>query len=446
MESRSPHSSAELPNTSASRFKGIQCGKEPTILSANAGDHGLVHEFLRFVQGGHASDDFANWLDEPTYEPNDRILVKLGERLGGHAHLLQRVAMFDGVSLPVACLVDFALLPDLRETIWERSLLEAAQRAAIDSHAVVAMARTARPEPFMACGWLPARGQGHSHANTHEILSQLAGNTAIDMRRQSLHVRLWRHMELDALCRTYGSLAERRWGILQRSEAYWRWLVGRKVHDSLLICSEGTDRADDEPIDSRIVGCAMTHGSQILELHYLATHPLAGVLLLARACQDAIEQDYHHVSLHAPVEEPVHQHLIHAEGEWHSESNADGECLMVKLLDPERWFELMFPVLDARATEAALPRPAVLRIDDGRQRLRLELNRRGSRLATAKVREIDVRGTSEAIHSLFIGNLDIDEARAAGQIEPADARIGESLAALFPARSFAPSPFDMRRF
>ena len=56
------------------------------------------------------------------------------------------------------------------------------------------------------------------------------------------------------------------WGALDRSEAYWRWLVGRKAHDELIVAIHGRDDWDVLERPAHIVGYAVTRGSQVIEL------------------------------------------------------------------------------------------------------------------------------------------------------------------------------------
>ncbi len=60
----------------------------------------------------------------------------------------------------------------------------------------------------------------------------------------------------------------------------------------------------------------MTRGSQVVELATLPTFDQAAEPLLARACQDAIEQDHRVLSLRLPSSDPLHDVLLAAGGSW----------------------------------------------------------------------------------------------------------------------------------
>src|SRR6185369_3441832 len=114
-----------------------------------------------------------------------------------------------------------------------------------------------------------------------------------------VQIRLGRHCESQSLRTVYDSVAEQRWGALCRTDAYWQWLVGRKVHSELIVAVESAEPPVDAA-ESRIVGYAVVRGSQVLELCCLPGYLRVGPRLLARACQDAIEHDHHTITLHTP--------------------------------------------------------------------------------------------------------------------------------------------------
>ena len=62
----------------------------------------------------------------------------------------------------------------------------------------------------------------------NDVLAHLSAQTAMRRRRaRRLRIRLWRHVELDAVRDIYRMSAAHGWGAWHRSEPYWRWLVGR---------------------------------------------------------------------------------------------------------------------------------------------------------------------------------------------------------------------------
>src|SRR4029079_10540607 len=66
----------------------------PPLATGGAGDHSAVYQFLMAVFQGPSRDSFLAGLDDPFYEPRDRLLVKQGPRILGHVHLTSRVMHF----------------------------------------------------------------------------------------------------------------------------------------------------------------------------------------------------------------------------------------------------------------------------------------------------------------------------------------------------------------
>lgn len=415
------------------------------LVTGNAGDHKPIHALLRAANQSPSYEDFVSWLDEPTYEPSDRLLVKTGSQLVAHLQVFSRVAWFGGVRLPVGGVQDLATLPEYRGAGHERLLLESAEQAMRENQAVTAFARANRADAFLACGWTEVRDQRFTEANVNDILARLSSTAPPRHRRvRSLHTRLWRQVELDSLERVYRSIAETLWGALDRNEPYWRWLVGRKAHDELIVAVHGRDNWEELDRPANIVGYAVTRGSQLVELAMLPGFGHAGRPLLLRACQDAIERGHRTLSLHLPIDHPLHELMIDAGGHW--STNGLSGTLLVKLLDPGRWIESLYPVLLRRARAAGVKRPCHLVIETCRQRFRLDLTRRSGRLESNVQSPLEVRCTPETFASLLVGNLDVAAARETGNIECLDDETAARLAALFPPLDFWQSQFDLLRF
>lgn len=416
-------------------------------VQGNAGDHKLVHALLRAANQAPSYEEFLAWLDEPSYEPTDRLLIKLAGQIIAHVQVLGRVAWFSGVKLPVGGIEGLVTLPEYRDVGYERQLLAAAEQAIRNSQAVLAFARTDRRDVLRACGWSEVGRPRYTEANVNEVLARLASPSVVlpsARRVKPLRIRLWRQVELDALIDVYRRSAADTWGALDRSEAYWRWLVGRKAHDELIVAIHGRDNWDMLETPAHIVGYAVTRGSQVIELATLPKYRRAAHPLLARACQDAIERDHHTISLHIPATDGLHELLLSAGGSW-STSGRSGSTRLVKLLDPARWIENMYEVLLKRARAAGLTRPLTLTFDTGRRKYRLELTRRSGHLIRDDAANADVTCTPEMLGALLLGNVDVAAAQQSGQIMIRDERMVTRLAALFPRTKFWQSQLDSPR-
>jgi predicted acetyltransferase len=418
------------------------------LVTGHAGDHMLVYTLLRAANHAPSYEEFLAWIDEPTYEPTDRLLVKFGSRIIAHVQVLDRVAWFHGVKLPVGGVEGLATLPEYRDAGYERLLVSAAEQAMRDSQAVVAFARTDRLDLYRAGGWSEVGCPRYTEANVNDVLARLASSPSasatLARRARPLKIRLWRQVELDALLAVDRHTAAATWGGLERSEAYWRWLVGRKVHDELIVAIHGRDDWEELDTPAHIVGYAMTRGSQVIELATLPTFCRAAEPLLARACQDAIEHDHRSISLHIPATDRLHELMLSASGSW-STSGRRGNTLFVKLLDPARWIENMYEVLLERAKAAGLTRPLTIIFDTGQRKYRLELTRRSGHLIREDAATADVTCTPEMLGALLLGNVDVPAAQRSGQMAVRDEMVETCLAALFPLTTFWQSQFDLPR-
>jgi hypothetical protein len=325
-------------------------------------------------------------------------------------------------------------------------LLAAAEQTLRDRQAVVAFARTERPELFRAAGWSTVLDERSTEANVSDILAHFASRGGKGRRRsRGLRIRLWRHVELDALRPVYCHAAQCAWGAIDRSESYWRWLVGRKAHDELIVAVHGRDDWEELDRPANIVGYAVTRGSHVVELCCRAGFAHAGPRLLARACRDAIEQDHRTMVLRLPTTNPLHRLMLASGGHWCNDNRAHGGTLLVKLLDPPRWIESMYPLLLARAKAAGIARPYHVAFHNGQTAARLDLTRRSGRLSENTDDAADVHCSPDTLAALLVGNLDVGPARDAGELKICDDATAARLAALFPAETFWQSPFDSLR-
>ncbi len=429
----------------------VPCGTVagPLQLTAgNAGDHRLVHAMLRAANQAPSYEDFLAWLDEPMYEPSDRLLVKLDGAIIAHVQVLKRVAWFHGVKLPIGGVDCLATLPEYRDAPYERLLVAAAEDALHNAQAVVAFTRTDRFDAFRQRGWSNIGFPTYTEANVHEVIARLSVPATVEPlapRIKPLRIRLWRHVELDALLEVYRQAAAPTWGSLDRSEAYWRWLVGRHAHDDLIVAIDGRDDWESLESPSHIVGYAITRGSQVVELATLPKFRRAAEPLLARACQDAVERDHRSISLHIPLTDPLHELMLSAGGRSLTGERPGCGPWMLKLLDPTRWIESLYEVLLERARTAEIARPLAISFDTGRHQYRLELTRRSSHFARADGASADVKCPAETLGALFCSTLDVTAATQSGKLDFRNPDAAARVAALFPQVSFWQSPLDSLR-
>ncbi|MCA9232410.1 MAG: hypothetical protein KDA57_17305 [Planctomycetales bacterium] len=419
------------------------------ILIGNAGDHPLILQLLSQAHQCSLAEDFQSRLDEPSYEPSDRLLIERQNQLIGHVRVSKQVGWFHRQRLPIAMLQDFFLLPEFKAAAYDDALLEAAESVARCEGSLLGLVRTDRPEWFREHGWSCCNGQGYTRANTRAILAHFNSKPASRRRRDiPIEIRTWRHFELDSLRQIYGRVASKMWGALHRSEATWQWLAGRKVHAQILIALKKTETTAESALDSNIVGYAVVRDSCIVEMMTLSGYTIARSLLVERACRDAIDRDHHFVSLHTPASDPIHELFVTAGGNWLTDVAALEGKWMLKLFSPERWVERIYPMLQQRAENSGIVRPVeiVCALGDTQNR-RLLLTRRSSRLEDCghQPAEVNVRCNPRAFQDLLAGNLNVAAALEERRIRVSSDETSATLGALFPPELLWLSPFPLLR-
>lgn len=235
--------------------------------------------------------------------------------------------------------------------------------------------------------------------------------------------------------------------MLHRSNETWRWLVGRKAHDQILLALEHSDvHANGNGHTPAVVGYAVVRNARIVEMATPAHHHQARVQLLQRACRDALDRDFHHIEVHTPATDPLHELLVTAGGSWLSDPIQLGGQWMLKLLSPDRWVERLEPVFFERARQSGIARPLELRFAVDEIGYLLNFTRRSVRLEQTDLpAEADVTCAPAAFQDLLTGNLTPADAVAGGKVALANRTHEATLHALFPAMHFWQSPFDLLR-
>ncbi len=213
--------------------------------------------------------------------------------------------------------------------------------------------RTRAPHYFRRFGWAVCGRHCMSRARARDFLALFWADPAL--RSETLNIRQWRHVELPALMRIYAQNTRGACGASSAPEAYWRWLICRRAFDHIVVALAGPDKLELNETLAPIAGYAVIRQRQVVELFTDPAFPTAGPQLLARACADAIEQDFHEIALHAPPADRLHSLIQTAGGELHHGEASEGEVYMVKLFNPADFLEKLLPVLAVRAAASAPP-------------------------------------------------------------------------------------------
>ncbi|MCC7087014.1 MAG: GNAT family N-acetyltransferase [Pirellulales bacterium] len=401
------------------------------LVAGRSGDHPSVYQTLINVFQGPSRSEFQSQLDDPFYEPLDRLLVRRGHRVLSHLHLTRRTMRFGQSKLPIAGVHWLATLPEFRsQGFASRLLLEAERRIAADG-GLLAVVRTSIPHFFARHGWAICGRQSVAHGEARLVLGHLQRECA-DRFARRLSIRLWRHFELRALMRIYEQNIQLAYGPLHRTETYWRWLINRKAFDTLLVAIDGRDRLELDDATAPIVGYAALRQGRVAELLTAPGHPTATHQLLARACAESVERDRRELIVHAPIEHRLHDLVISAGGTYCNTESSRGEVSMMKIVDPAKLLAAIAPELDRRAKQAHWRRDTELGLCVDSASWRLLYTRTGIRVRGGPLGRHRLTMSRAELTRLICGRGNVRETAAAGRIRAATKEALNLADVLFP--------------
>jgi predicted acetyltransferase len=394
---------------------------------ASAADHAEIQDFLEQVFPQYARSEFLSSLDDPFYEPRDRLLLKDAGRVVAHVHLTRRVMELEGVRLPISGVAGLAILPEYRGRGLARALLRAAQRYMLRDRSLLGMLRTSIPRFFRTEGWAVCGRHSQARAGVRLLLAQLA-SAGVQPCQPGLRIRPWRQMELAGLQRVYDSNAATAAGPLVRTEAYWRWLVSRQAYDQIYVAVGEAESADPcDPTAPAAYGsegrrgggpihgyCILKH-HQIVELMALPGRTRVAQALLAHACSEIVEQDFDVVELHAAPDDPLLEHFRRAGGSIYLHEVSQGEVYMMKVLNAPALLRALAPRFVARAAPLRPWKPAAIGFHVNGQKLRLLLTRGGVRVGHNKTGRHYLSVSDTDFTRLLVGHLSLAETIEAGR-------------------------------
>lgn len=393
------------------------------VTRGDAGDHPGVQRFLQSVISGLTQEAFAASLEEPLYEPSDRIVARLGPRVVGHALVSRRDAYINSALVPVARLSQITILPELRGQGLGAKLLHAAETRIQEDQVPLALLATARPAFFeREHGWLPVANIRRTQLTSRNLVGILEASAGALSGRW--RVRPWRQMEYGALEDVYRNSTQGIFAGYERTEAFWRWVVGSCSPARLLVAHDRNQSGDCE-----LAGYVILRGESILEVTARNDRPDVLHALLHRACDEAIERSLHRLEFEAAEEHPAHRML----GYQPDNENGNGISitLLAKMFDQRGLLEALAPALDARAKAAEIDRPCELGFRMMNEApCRLLFQPRSVKLANNGVGRSYLRCSPEAMLRTVLGRPKQGESL---RFRPSTDRAKAIAAAIFPA-------------
>ncbi|MHB8971114.1 MAG: GNAT family N-acetyltransferase [Pirellulaceae bacterium] len=443
---QNPHSDSNVAR------RGVVPQASWRVVAATPGDQAAIYQFLVSVFHKPSAAEYQSQLEDPTYEPSDRLLIKSGRTVVAHLRLLHREMRFGRLTLPVGLVADVATLPEFRGRGCATALLQVARQILVRDGAVLGLLRTELPRFYARRGWVVCGRHCYATAGPREILSCLRMHQDEQLRtaefafepphRKTYNIRLWRQVEQAALMRLYQENTQHAHGALVRSEAYWQWLVRRGGNERVYVAIHGPDRFELDESLSPIVAYAATREGRIVEMMCSPEHPEAALQLLARACGDAIERDFHHVRMDAPPESPFHPLFLAAGGTSSHHEAEKGLVFMANLFRPRRLLNLISRSLADRTKEAGFRRPCQLGVLVNDEKYRLVIGRRNVQIVQGTLGRSYLRCSRYDVAQLLLGHLDVRESIAAGRLSVSTHLARELAAALFPRLPFWRPPWD----
>lgn len=435
-------------------------------VAANAADHATIDLFLQSVFPGHSTAEFQASLDDPFYEPQDRLLLRQRRRIVAHVRLVHRAMHFGAVVIPITGIDRLGVAAEFRKRGLGGHLLRAAEARMESEGALLGVVRTASPGFFRRAGWVDCPAESYRRADACALLARLWDRRLIHRRRRRFHIRPLLRWEYPALARIYAqnilqSQLRRKvgpgpdaalrcppiigctaHGPLERTEAYWKWLLDRRAFGQLFVALEGLELLEIDESKTRVVGYAVARGAEILELMAAPDCPRAAAELLARCCCEGVENGRHSIILHAPRSSRLFRLFDEAGGVGPPQDSDRGETDLIRLLDPVGMLRRLSGEFDRRASAAGLTRPLELGFFVEGRKYRLELGLEGVKADARGIGRSYLRLNRADFTRLVLGQLDWDAAVADRRLECSTALAAAAGRALFPRLPFWRPPWD----
>jgi predicted N-acetyltransferase YhbS len=417
-------------------------GRDFSLRVAKPGDYPAIYHFLTSVFQGPSAAEFKASIEDPFCEPHDRLLIQHGSRIVAHAQLTHRSMQLGSLSIPVSGLHWLGAAPTVRGQGLGLDLLSAIEKRMADGGALVGLLSTSIPHFFRRSGWALCGRYCRSWAGARDVLAAMSAKGLHHGLRHRLNIRPWRKMERTALSRIYNQNIEGTFGRIQRSDAYWDWLLERGAFDQLFVALDGPDMLELEETRTPIVGYAATRGDRIVELFAAPGEKRADVQLLARACGEMIEQGYQSVTLHSAHNDRLHGLFRIATGSSDFSEMAGRQMYMARLLDPVKLLRKQSAELCHRAAKADLPRSFELGLWVDDKKYRLSFSRQGARIASGSLGRSYIKMNVADFTRIVLGHLHWRKALAGGRLQPSTKLAMDAGRALFPRVPFWRPPLD----
>jgi predicted N-acetyltransferase YhbS len=393
-------------------------------------DHEAVYQNLLHVFHGPDREAFLGALSDPTYRPDQRLLVKVDGRVVSHVHLTERTIRYGSIQLPMNGVMWVGTLPEYRGLGFAQNLMRLADDRAREIGTVLQALTTGMPQFYRPLGWGICGRQTIGVALSRNLPQVSDG--VIDGRGGFWHVRPWRQVELNDLMAFYEMQYAGTAGTVVRSEDYWRWVIGRRYAHVIWVACQGES----------VRGYAFVKDHKILEIAHHPSYPQALKALLGRVRSEALERAYPEVIVHAPIDHPVLDAFRASSGKIIDQDEYDGTASMYHIPCVHRFLEAILPELTQRVLRSGAPVPLELGLTVGDRRWLLHIEPKSSRVDPDKLSRRHLTLTPSALVRLALGHTGIDRAASEDGFESSTSTAIEAARVLFPVRPIWRSPLD----
>jgi len=393
-------------------------------------DQEAVYQTLLHVFQGPDRESFLGALSDPSYKPEQRVLVKVDGRVVSHVHLTEREIRLGSARLTMNGVMWVGTLPEYRGLGFAQNLMRLADGRARETGAAVQALTTGMPQFYRPLGWGVCGRQSFGQTLSRN-LPQISDGV-VDGKGGFWHVRPWRQVELNDLMRLYDAQFGETTGSVVRSEDYWRWMIGRRYAHVIWVACQG----------EAVRGYAFVKDHRVLEIATDAAHPQALKALLGRVRAEALERAYPQVIAHAPIDHPVIEAFRQASGKVVDQEEWEGSTSMYHIPSLERFLAAALPELAARAAAAGVSLPLELGLTVGDRRWLLHIEGEKSKVEPDKLSRRHLTLTPPALVRLLMGHTEITRAVEEDGVESSTGTALDAARVLFPCRPIWRSPLD----
>jgi ribosomal protein S18 acetylase RimI-like enzyme len=393
-------------------------------------DHEAVYQTMLHVFQGPDRESFLGALSDPSYKPEQRMLVKVEGRVVSHLHMTERIVRYGSTTMAMNGVTWVGTLPEYRGLGFAQNLMRLADSRARETGVALQSLSTGMPKFYRPLGWGVCGRQCVGQTLSRNLPQVSDG--VIEGRGGFWHVRPWRQVELNDLMSLYDRQYSQTNGSIVRTEDYWRWMIGRRYAHVIWVACQG----------ETVRGYAFVKDHKILEIATDPAYPQALKALLGRVRAEALERAYPQVVVHAPIDHPVIEAFRQASGKVLDQEEWEGTTSMYHIPNLEKFLGAVLPELASRATASGVGQPIELGLTVGDRRWLLHIEGPKSRFEPDKLSRRHLTLTQPALVRLLMGHTTIDKAVEDDAVESSTGTALDAARVLFPLRSIWRSPLD----